>query len=107
MAPTELGDAMKVLSDAGVRFGAEWQSHQGAIDSGEGGIGGDRLAAVFRPTYTPASEAVKQAAGRIAGAFGTAAATGEASATDYVSTDATVAGRFEDVRQSGPSGPLR
>jgi hypothetical protein len=102
MAPAELGDAMKVLSDAGARFGSEWQGHQGVIGSGEAGIGGDRIAAAFRPTYTPAATAVKQAAAQIAGAYDTAAAAGQASATDYTATDTTSATRFGDVGQRGP-----
>ncbi|MGQ0837674.1 hypothetical protein [Actinokineospora sp.] len=101
MAPAELGDAMRLLSAAGERFGVEWQSHQGVISAGEGAIGGGRLAAAFRPNYGPAAESVRAAAGRIPGAFGATSAAGTASATEYVGTDADAARQFAGVRSMG------
>jgi hypothetical protein len=98
MEPEPLGDAMRLLSEAGERFGGEWQGYQGAISTGEAGIGGDRLAAAFRPKYQPAADSLKQAAGRIPGAFGAASAAGTASAADYVSSDADAAQRFRDLQ---------
>lgn len=101
MAPAELANAMQLLADTGTRFGSEWEGHNATIGAGEGGIGGDRIAAAFRPNYQPAADSLKQAARSIAGAFGVASAAGTASAMDYVSADSAAAQRFGSIE--GPA----